>query len=34
VSSIEETVALIRSNRDEWLRAQAAAKPSASPEGA
>ena len=27
VSSIEETVALIRSNRDEWLRAQAAAQP-------
>ena len=34
VSSIEETVALIRSNRDAWLRAQAAAKPSAPPEGA
>ena len=27
VSSIEETIALIRSNRDEWLRAQASAAP-------
>ena len=26
VSNVEETVALIRSHRDEWLRAQAAAK--------
>ena len=34
VSSIEETVALIRSRRDAWLRAQAAAKPPAPPEGA
>ena len=34
VSSIEETVVLIRSNRDEWLRAQAAANPSAPPERA
>ena len=34
VSSIEETVALIRGNRDEWLRAQAAAKLSAPPERA
>ena len=34
VSTIEETVALIRSSRDAWLRAQAAAKPSAPPERA
>ena len=26
VSGIEETIALLRSHRDEWLRAQAAAK--------
>jgi len=34
VSSIEETVAPIRGNGDEWLRAKAAAKPSAPPERA
>ena len=34
VSNIEETVALLRSHRDEWLRAQAAAKVSAARERA
>ena len=33
-STIEDTVALIRRNRDEWLRAQAAANASAAPERA
>jgi len=32
VDGIEETIALIRTNRDEWLRAQATAKKSAPPE--
>jgi len=34
VHSIDETVALIRSHRDEWLQAQAVADPSAEPERA